>query len=890
MGEDAVVDLVGSPKADYQLPSAQCVTNYQDAVVDLVGSRKVDLVGRGSDGEGSPFNESPSPPCTKRQRIERINPNYKPADEIEMPRRSNRQRLIVEEEIAAVVPSEQVPEEQRISKRGKRKKNKLHGGIHRVTAITKSGKPIAPKGILAMWRNDCGVIVRQYGKIIWDNWLMVDPKEKESLWSKLNASYIFPDEFLEKGKNATIKTMGKCLRTFRHNLDKLYIKQGRTPKDYGFISRDEWNIFVRQRTSEKALVRSKAFQDLNQMNKFPHNLGPGGYVVQIPKWREEEEKEREAGLPDQYEGCNERTRNWAKARSKKSSDGKLVPNSSAVSEVVQKAKVVGVKAKEGKIQLNGPNDQLTVSLENAEHRGRTRAVDSIAPWSEGFPEGATCSTANEDAEFQKWSQFFWRSYQQNPNLVQAMEVPEVRLSVDSEQQPSTQCFAPSSVGSTPVDTDRYPVDKIKEDTPCSLLLPYGRKGRTKMVAEGIAMVGRVMHTRAILAECARVQVLRVVDDKYNTVELDYPNEDEEFETLGDAVNNFILWPRKDIVIHMLNKTVDALTHHTASSPPKDSSQGAGEATADASKRKASDTGGIDSSVLKKKKITETAGPELAVESEKLWAEVEQVMNKHKMEASISINNRDQPSDGRFDTQGPVSIPTLAGTPLSRYIDYARRDLERFQSHIQKRPFNKDDVISEIDANMDLWGTWFKPPPPEIQKLMDGFSALREALTHDSQASAADVAAERDEMGRQTNAIKASYDSVSAACSSMVQITKGFEEQLTSQDCRLRQYSAHIQELQAKIAELSAQLKQAEGDFNRESLVKENTTSCLARHNERLEKTIALQSDLEASSTQSNEQLKKFDEDLVHLSDQDDEGLTRQVRCLIDFFMTCSFES
>jgi hypothetical protein len=77
---------------------------------------------------------------------------------------------------------------------------------------------------------------------------------------------------------------------------------------------------------------------------------------------------------------------------------------------------------------------------------------------------------------------------------------------------------------------KYTVDNIIEDTPCWLHLPFRRKGKTVKVAEGIAMVGHTFHNAPIALDSAMMQVLRVIDDQYLDIELDYPNEDEAIET------------------------------------------------------------------------------------------------------------------------------------------------------------------------------------------------------------------------------------------------------------------------------------------------------------------------------------------------------------------------
>jgi hypothetical protein len=45
------------------------------------------------------------------------------------------------------------------------------------------------------------------------------------------------------------------------------------------------------------------------------------------------------------------------------------------------------------------------------------------------------------------------------------------------------------------------------------------------------MVGHTFHNAPITSDCAKVQVLRVLDGQYLDTELVYPNEDETIEKL-----------------------------------------------------------------------------------------------------------------------------------------------------------------------------------------------------------------------------------------------------------------------------------------------------------------------------------------------------------------------
>jgi hypothetical protein len=91
------------------------------------------------------------------------------------------------------------------------------------------------------------------------------------------------------------------------------------------------------------------------------------------------------------------------------------------------------------------------------------------------------------------------------------------------------------------------VDDINEPTPCTLLYVKGSTLRTIEDADAIVMATRMMHGRPILSECAVVEVT-TIREGHEFEDLDYPDEEEGIEKLKDAKGNFILWPRKDIII------------------------------------------------------------------------------------------------------------------------------------------------------------------------------------------------------------------------------------------------------------------------------------------------------------------------------------------------------
>ena len=103
-------------------------------------------------------------------------------------------------------------------------------------------------------------------------------------------------------------------------------------------------------------------------------------------------------------------------------------------------------------------------------------------------------------------------------------------------------IAPSSVGSTT--QHRYPVDDIQVDTPCMLVVPYGRKlNKFREVKTAMAVTGH-MFPRTPTPEYAWVQVVKVMD---STCELDITT-DDGIEVLGDVINQYVRWRRRDFIL------------------------------------------------------------------------------------------------------------------------------------------------------------------------------------------------------------------------------------------------------------------------------------------------------------------------------------------------------
>jgi hypothetical protein len=121
-----------------------------------------------------------------------------------------------------------------------------------------------------------------------------------------------------------------------------------------------------------------------------------------------------------------------------------------------------------------------------------------------------------------------------------------------ELQQITQNSSPpphlSSIGSIAAVPTWCPVDDITGDMSCRLHILIGRVGnKTKEDAIGVAMPGCVFRNNPIPAEYAKVLVREITDMTCINYPLDHVTS-EGIKELGEAVNQFILWNRREIIL------------------------------------------------------------------------------------------------------------------------------------------------------------------------------------------------------------------------------------------------------------------------------------------------------------------------------------------------------
>ena len=117
-----------------------------------------------------------------------------------------------------------------------------------------------------------------------------------------------------------------------------------------------------------------------------HRLGPGGYTMALPKWDKSEQEMEDAGVTPVTRNWPPRCRTWFYAHG-----GALDPKTC---EVSRKASLKGAEqkiidaieeARRGVFTPKRENDELTRTLGNPEHPGRTRGK-GVIPQYEGFSD------------------------------------------------------------------------------------------------------------------------------------------------------------------------------------------------------------------------------------------------------------------------------------------------------------------------------------------------------------------------------------------------------------------------------------------------------------------------------------------------------------------------
>nr|KAJ0210812.1 hypothetical protein LSAT_V11C400179990 [Lactuca sativa] len=125
-----------------------------------------------------------------------------------------------------------------------------------------------------------GLVARTMVPITYDSWLKVSEGVREGLWQYV----LFVVD--PKSRKQILQSIGKKWRNFKHYLYAKFIKNRskdpkanlfKPPKDYPFIKKEDWKVFVSHRVTKKWEEKSMKAKNTRAHHKYNHRLSKKGY-------------------------------------------------------------------------------------------------------------------------------------------------------------------------------------------------------------------------------------------------------------------------------------------------------------------------------------------------------------------------------------------------------------------------------------------------------------------------------------------------------------------------------------------------------------------------------------------------------------------------------------
>nr|KAJ0226796.1 hypothetical protein LSAT_V11C100024300 [Lactuca sativa] len=207
-----------------------------------------------------------------------------------------------------------------------------------------------------------GLVARTMVPITYDSWLEVSEEVREGLWQYV----LFVVD--PKSWKQTLQSIGKKWRNFKHYLYAKFIKNRskdpkenlfKPPKDYPFIKKEDWKVFVSHRVTKKWEEKSMKAKNTHAHHKYNHRLSRKGYAGLINDIMQETGKTEEE---------IDRTVLWKKARELKTGG-----YDADVKMIVDKIDELQKSGSFGEVTC-GTHDVLTEALGTQEQRGRVRGM------------------------------------------------------------------------------------------------------------------------------------------------------------------------------------------------------------------------------------------------------------------------------------------------------------------------------------------------------------------------------------------------------------------------------------------------------------------------------------------------------------------------------------
>ncbi|KAH9803018.1 hypothetical protein KPL71_001620 [Citrus sinensis] len=208
-----------------------------------------------------------------------------------------------------------------------------------------------------------GVITREHVPVCMKNWLSVDHKLKEDLWSLVQEKFVVD----ESRKRLALRMMGDCWRRYKSELTTK-IKQANKEhnkarvlaliKPKNITSKEDWAKFVKERLSPEFKAIIKKFKEMRNNQEVVHSMGRLGYA------RKEHTMKKKSSNPSEIT----RVDVWI--------EGHLKKNGQPVNEAASKAleKVRECHHSKDNARSNNIRNDAIAKVFGPEKRGQVRGL------------------------------------------------------------------------------------------------------------------------------------------------------------------------------------------------------------------------------------------------------------------------------------------------------------------------------------------------------------------------------------------------------------------------------------------------------------------------------------------------------------------------------------
>lgn len=229
-----------------------------------------------------------------------------------------------------------------------------------------------------MFKSFVALLGRTKVSILKSDWKDVEESVKNEIWQSIMQTYDVPNtDFLKK---KWVAFAGERWRAFKTQLSSRYIYgplRDKSPcEDYAFLDEETWQKFVKIRKDPAFEEKRKKAQMVQAKNLHPHRLSRGGYELLEERIMQDKlKKAREASQSDPaliVDPPSPLTRHekWKRARQKKS--GEYTSEDARL--VAEKIDSLVEQSAQGSFVPHGRRDILTTAIGRPEHPGRVRGV------------------------------------------------------------------------------------------------------------------------------------------------------------------------------------------------------------------------------------------------------------------------------------------------------------------------------------------------------------------------------------------------------------------------------------------------------------------------------------------------------------------------------------